>query len=76
MRRELGITVVIVTHDIDEAVYLSDRVVVLTDSPARVKEIVEVPLGDLRDQIATRSSPEFTQLRGHILDLVMPRAIP
>ncbi|MGO1849113.1 ABC transporter ATP-binding protein [Microbacterium sp.] len=76
VRRDLGITVVIVTHDIDEAVYLSDRVVVLTDSPARVKEIVEVPLGDLRDQIATRSSPEFMRLRGHILDLVMPRAIP
>jgi NitT/TauT family transport system ATP-binding protein len=72
VRRELGITVVLVTHDIDEAIYLSDRVVVLTGSPSRVREIVEVPLGTAREQVTTRSSEKFLELRSHLLSLVMP----
>jgi len=72
VRRELGITVVLVTHDIDEAIYLADRIVVLSGSPSRVREIVEVPFGHERDQVATRASDEFLQLRRHLLDLVMP----
>ncbi|HLS49131.1 MAG TPA: ABC transporter ATP-binding protein [Actinomycetaceae bacterium] len=72
VRRELGITVLLVTHDIDEAIYLSDRIVVLSGSPSVVKEVVDVPLGDERSQVATRSSPEFLELRNHLLSLVMP----
>lgn len=72
VRRELGITVLLVTHDIDEAIYLSDRIVVLSGNPAVVKEIVDVPLGAERSQLETRSSDEFLALRGHLLSLVMP----
>jgi NitT/TauT family transport system ATP-binding protein len=70
VRRELGITVVLVTHDIDEAVYLADRVVVLGRAPSRVKEIVDVPLDHPRTQLGTRSSDAFGRLRGHLMKLV------
>jgi NitT/TauT family transport system ATP-binding protein len=70
VRRELGITVVLVTHDIDEAVYLADRVVVLGRAPSRVKEIVDVPLDHPRTQLGTRSSDTFGRLRGHLMELV------
>jgi NitT/TauT family transport system ATP-binding protein len=72
VRRERGITVVLVTHDIDEAIYLSDRIVVLSGSPSVVKEIVQVDLGDERSQVETRASAEFLELRSHLLSLVMP----
>lgn len=72
VRYELGITVVLVTHDIDEAIYLSDRIVVLSKNPSVVKEIVTVPLGADRSQVATRSSEEFLRLRSYLLSLVMP----
>ncbi|MFI5622912.1 ABC transporter ATP-binding protein [Nocardioides sp. NPDC051685] len=72
VRDEFGITVVLVTHDIDEAIYLGDRVVALTGSPSRVRECVTVGLGSGRSQVATRASAEFLQLRGHLLNLVMP----
>jgi NitT/TauT family transport system ATP-binding protein len=70
LRDEFGITVLFVTHDIDESVYLADRVVVLTHSPTHVKELVPVPLPRPRDQIATKELPDFTQLRGHVARLV------
>jgi NitT/TauT family transport system ATP-binding protein len=70
VRRELGITVVLVTHDIDEAVYLADRVVVLGRAPSRVTEILDVPLGNPRTQVGTRSSDTFGRLRGHLMQLV------
>ena len=73
VRRELGITVVLVTHDIDEAIYLSDRIVVLSKNPSVVREVVEVPLGDAREQVKTRSSEKFLDLRNHLLSLVMPK---
>lgn len=72
VRQELGITVVLVTHDIDEAIYLSDRIVVLSANPSVVKEIVTVPLGGDRSQVDTRSSKEFLELRSDLLTLVMP----
>jgi NitT/TauT family transport system ATP-binding protein len=70
LRDEFGITVLFVTHDIDESVYLADRVVVLTHSPTHVKELVPVPLPRPRDQIATKELTDFTQLRGHVARLV------
>jgi len=72
VRRDLGITVVLVTHDIDEAIYLSDRIVVLSKNPSVVKEVVTVPLGSDRSQVETRSSEAFLTLRSHLLSLVMP----
>ncbi|HSP74434.1 MAG TPA: ABC transporter ATP-binding protein [Gaiellaceae bacterium] len=66
VRDEFGVTVLFVTHDIDESVYLSDRVVVLTHSPTTVKEIVPVALPAPRDQITTKELPEFAHLRAHV----------
>src|SRR4051795_9407732 len=70
VRDEYGITILFVTHDIDESVYLSDRVVVLTHAPTEVKEIVPVDLERPRDQIATKELPEFVHLRGHVYRLI------
>jgi NitT/TauT family transport system ATP-binding protein len=70
VREEYSITILFVTHDIDESVYLADRVVVLTHSPTEVKEIVPVDLTRPRDQITTKELPEFVQLRGHVYRLI------
>src|SRR4029078_954715 len=66
VREEFGITILFVTHDIDESVYLSDRVIVLTHSPTEVKEVIQVALPKPSDQIATKALPEFAQLRTHV----------
>jgi NitT/TauT family transport system ATP-binding protein len=70
VREEYSITILFVTHDIDESVYLADRVVVLTHSPTEVKEIVPVDLSRPRDQITTKELPEFAHLRGHVYRLI------
>jgi NitT/TauT family transport system ATP-binding protein len=76
VRDEYGITILFVTHDIDESVYLADRVVVLTQSPTRVKEIVPIDLPRPRDQIATKELPEFVNLRGHVYRLIRRELSP
>ncbi|WNV86152.1 ABC transporter ATP-binding protein [Umezawaea sp. Da 62-37] len=68
--RELGVTVLFVTHDIDEAVYLGQRVLVLSNRPTVVLEDVHVHLPDVRDQLDTRSSPAFTEARNRVYELV------
>lgn len=65
-----GITVVFVTHDIDESVYLADRIVVLDRRPTTVKEIITVDLPRPRDQAETRELAEFAHLRGHVFRLI------
>ncbi len=70
VRGQFGVTIVFVTHDIDESVYLSDRVVVLTHAPTEVKEIVPVELPRPRDQIATKELPRFVHLRAHVARLI------
>jgi NitT/TauT family transport system ATP-binding protein len=67
LRRELDISVVVVTHDIDEAVYLSDRVVVVAGKPTRVVDDIVVDLGRDRDQLTTRAMPRFIELRTRVL---------
>lgn len=54
-----GMTILLITHDIDEALFLSDRVVAMSDRPASVKDIFKIGLARPRD----RNSPEFMQLR-------------
>jgi NitT/TauT family transport system ATP-binding protein len=66
VRRKFGVTVVLVTHDIDEAVYMGDRVLVLSARPSRVKRVLDIPLPQPRDQLTTKSLPEFAELRGEI----------
>lgn len=62
----LGVTVLFVTHDIDESVYLGERVLVLSSSPTVVQEDVTIDLPDERDQLETRSTQRFAELRHHI----------
>ena len=62
----LGVTVLFVTHDIDESVYLGERVLVLSSSPTVVQEDVTIDLPDERNQLETRSTPRFAELRMHI----------
>ena len=70
VREQYGITILFVTHDIDESVYLSDRIVVLTHTPTVVKDVLAVELPSPRDQIATKELPEFTHLRAHVYRLI------
>jgi NitT/TauT family transport system ATP-binding protein len=62
-------TVLFVTHSIDEAVYLADRIVVLTGCPGHVKEIIDVALTRPRG-LAIKDEPDFVRLRRHIWDLL------
>ncbi|WP_290771014.1 ABC transporter ATP-binding protein [Hoeflea sp.] len=71
LQRRLGISVILVTHDIDEAVYMSDRVVVLNGKPANVIDVVDVDLGRERDQIETKSDPKFVQARNRVMREIM-----
>jgi NitT/TauT family transport system ATP-binding protein len=68
--RERGITILFVTHDIDEAVYLGERVIVLSASPTVVQEQLKVDLPDERDQIHTRVAPRFAELRTHVYEQI------
>jgi NitT/TauT family transport system ATP-binding protein len=70
VRAEHGMTALLVTHDIDEAVYLADRVVVLSPAPATVAAVLTVDLPGTRDQIGTRAAPEFVRLRTEVAQLL------
>jgi NitT/TauT family transport system ATP-binding protein len=65
--RELGFTVIFVTHDVDEGVYLSTRVVALSRAPATVAIDLAVELPHPRDQIATRALPQYLDYRARLL---------
>ncbi|SKB05986.1 ABC transporter ATP-binding protein [Aeromicrobium choanae] len=67
---ESRLTLMVVTHDIDEAVYLGDRVVVLAGKPARIAADLEVDLPPGRDQLTTKADPEFLRLRGEVMSLI------
>jgi NitT/TauT family transport system ATP-binding protein len=64
--RRHGVTILFVTHDIDEAVYMAQRVLILSSSPTVVLEDVAIDLPAERDQLATRSSPRFAELRARV----------
>ncbi|OGA18928.1 MAG: ABC transporter [Betaproteobacteria bacterium RIFCSPLOWO2_02_FULL_63_19] len=65
--RELGLTVILVTHDTEEAIYLSTRVVVLSASPAVVSIDLPIDLPHPRDQITTREQPRYLEYRHRVL---------
>jgi NitT/TauT family transport system ATP-binding protein len=68
--RQRGITVLFVTHDIDEAVYLGERVLVLSASPTVVREQLKVDLPGDRDQLRTRVAPRFAELRTRVYEQI------
>lgn len=64
IRAQNDATMILVTHDVDEAIYLSDRIVIMTPRPGKISEIMDVKLPHPRD----RGGVEFTNLRREILD--------
>jgi nitrate/nitrite transport system ATP-binding protein len=78
MRRvclETGQTVFMITHDVDEAIYLGDRVVLMTNGPnAVLAEIVENPLPKSRARGSFHRHPLFYSVRNHIIDFLLARS--
>jgi NitT/TauT family transport system ATP-binding protein len=66
VRRKFAMTILFVTHDVDESVYLADRVLVLSKSPSRIVSEVAVDLPEPRDQISTKETQRFVQLRAEV----------
>jgi nitrate/nitrite transport system ATP-binding protein len=72
-----GSTVLMVTHDVDEAVLLSDRVVMMTTGPAaRIGEVLEINLPRPRDRLALAADPRFIALRARVLTFLYEKATP
>ncbi|SFV05542.1 ABC transporter ATP-binding protein [Pseudoduganella namucuonensis] len=71
---ELGTTVLFITHDLDEAIYLGDRVIALRANPGRdsssLAQSIAIDIARPRDQLATREEPEFLRLRRHLFDFI------
>ena len=65
-----GKTVMLITHSVEEAIYLSSRIIVVTARPSRIREVIEIPFGYPRHG-ALHEDPKFAELRAHVRDLVM-----
>jgi NitT/TauT family transport system ATP-binding protein len=70
LRVETGTSIVFITHDIEEAVYLGDRVAVLCGTPGKLEHVFDVALPAPRHQVATRERPEFLALRRRVHDAI------
>jgi len=71
IQTELGNTVIMITHDVDEAVLLSDRIVMMTNGPAAtIGEILDVKLARPRDRLALAEDPEFIHYRQQVLQFL------
>ncbi|MFM6277455.1 MAG: ABC transporter ATP-binding protein [Dolichospermum sp.] len=63
--------VMMITHDVDEAIYMSDRIILMTNGPsANIGEILTVPFAHPRDRMAMRNSTEYFELRNHALNFL------
>jgi len=71
--KQVDITILFITHDLDEAVYLADRILILDAHPGRVREMMEVPVPRPRDP-EQFMSPAFIAARHHLEELIHPRA--
>ncbi|MFV0383161.1 ABC transporter ATP-binding protein [Paracoccus sp. (in: a-proteobacteria)] len=70
LARQFGKTCILVTHDVEESVYMADRIVVLSKRPTHVVEEIEVPLAKPRDQLTTRENPEFLRIRHDVIERI------
>jgi NitT/TauT family transport system ATP-binding protein len=70
VQHRFSMTILMVTHDIDEAVYLADRVVVLSAPPSRILATIPVRIPRPRDQVSTRASEQFVTLRSEVAKLI------
>ncbi|MCQ1952207.1 ABC transporter ATP-binding protein [Arthrobacter sp. zg-Y238] len=68
--KEHNMTILFVTHDIDESVYLAERVLVLSSSPTVIQNDIKIDLPEERDQLVTRSAPRFAELRAEVYERV------
>ena len=74
IQKDLGNTVIMITHDVDEAVLLSDRIVMMTTGPAAtVGEILDINLPRPRDRVAMSESPEYIRCRKAVLSFLYER---
>ena len=74
---DTGQTVFMITHDVDEAIYLADRIVLMTNGPfAKVAEIVENPLPRARERVALHHAEDYYALRNHLMDFLVSRSKP
>jgi NitT/TauT family transport system ATP-binding protein len=65
-----GVTVFLVTHDLEEAIYLGDRVVGMRPHPGRIVQAFPVDIPRPRDQLSTPEHPEFLRLRRALFDFI------
>ena len=69
-------TILMVTHDIDEAIYLADRVMVMTDGPAAtIRELIPIPLGRPRDKHSVMHDPRYLEIKEHLLSLLQKEPV-
>lgn len=68
--KKLGVTILFVTHDIDESVYLGERVLILSASPTVIQEDLRIDLPEERNQLETRSLKRFAELRHHVYEQI------
>jgi NitT/TauT family transport system ATP-binding protein len=74
---ETGKTTLFVTHDLDEAIYLSNRVIVLAALPGRVKKILDIPFAYPRPELPElRSDPRFHEIRSEMASLIRSTPVP
>jgi len=70
VHEEYAMTILFVTHDIDESIYLSDRVIVLSPRPTTIRSVIDVALPRPREQIATRSLADYRALRTRVFEMI------
>jgi len=71
---ELRCTVLMITHDIDEALFLADRLVMMTNGPAAsIGEVMKIPFARPRDRDRIMEDPQYYKLRNHALDFLYHR---
>jgi NitT/TauT family transport system ATP-binding protein len=68
--RNFSQTILLVTHDIEEAIYLADRVLVLSGRPSEIREEIKIDLGRPRNQLTTKEDKRFIEYRHHIYTLI------
>ena len=74
--RDTGQTLFMITHDVDEAMYLADKIVLMTNGPgAMIAEIVENPLPVERKRDEIHRQPDYYPLRNHLIDFLVTRSV-
>ncbi len=74
--RDTGQTLFMITHDVDEAMYLADKIVLMTNGPgAMIAEIVENPLPQERKRVEIHRHPDYYPLRNHLIDFLVTRSV-